>query len=289
MAIAARLRSMVRRWWPARGGSGDEEEDAPADPRALALISCVREGDLAGVRAALDDGADVDCRDWNSWTPLMWAAAGPGGRADIAALLIDRGADLEATNKIDRTALLYAARGGNVDAVRLLIDRGARTDFAEAAPNAAAVGERWTALHFAAERGHVGVLPLLMDADGSLVHARTNEGQTPLHLAARVGDRAVARLLLDRGAAADAANAHGWTPIHRAAWFSHIELTAELLSRGALITLAQNVVASHRRRRRGAPGRGPAARAPAEAPAEAAAEAVEASRQLMGQLMLQAS
>lgn len=49
-----------------------------------------------------------------------------------------------------------------------------------------------------------------------LVDERDPEGLTPLHHAADRGASGVARLLLDHGADANAADAHGQTPLHRA-------------------------------------------------------------------------
>jgi hypothetical protein len=41
-------------------------------------------------------------------------------------LLLQRGADLEATNKLGQTALMYASRNGRIDIVRLLLKKGAK-------------------------------------------------------------------------------------------------------------------------------------------------------------------
>ncbi len=54
------------------------------------------------------------------------------GQVDVAALLLDRGADVESKTKDALTALHYAARYGHLDVATLLLDRGAdiesRTD-----------------------------------------------------------------------------------------------------------------------------------------------------------------
>ena len=63
-----------------------------------------------------------------------------------------------------------------------------------------------------------------------------------------MGDDDIVHLLLEKGAAVDATNKFGWTPIHRAAWFSQVSITQCLLSKGPLITLAMNVLESHKMR-----------------------------------------
>ncbi len=53
----------------------------------------------------------------------MLAAA--RGSAAIVAMLVDRGADVNAATDFGNTALMYAAARGQVDAVRVLLQRGA--------------------------------------------------------------------------------------------------------------------------------------------------------------------
>jgi ankyrin repeat protein len=63
------------------------------------------------------------------WTPLMVAAA--LNCLDVVHGLLDRGANVNATNKEGTTALIRAANKGNTDVVRLLLDRGADVNAAE--------------------------------------------------------------------------------------------------------------------------------------------------------------
>ena len=106
--------------------------------------------------------------------------------------------------------LLQAAKQGDVEAVRSLLDGGAD-------PNEAH-GDGLTALHIAAERGHVGIAELLIDA-GAEVGAKTRIGSyTPLHLAGRGGHTDVALALLEAGSDPGAVTTNsGVTPLHLAA------------------------------------------------------------------------
>ena len=95
----------------------------------------------------------------------LWGLITRGGSAaQCAAFLDDRGSQRWADRR-DRsgyTPLLYAARGGDVDLCALLIDRGASV-------NAATPGMRQTPLHRAAQQGHARVVELLLKAGADAV------------------------------------------------------------------------------------------------------------------------
>jgi len=84
-----------------------------------------RKGDVKAVSALLDNGADVNAKDPGfscpGWTPLHWAAY--FNRPDVALLLIERGADLNAKghwNFGTWTPLQVAEKKGNTMVVRML-------------------------------------------------------------------------------------------------------------------------------------------------------------------------
>jgi hypothetical protein len=94
---------------------------AAAEP---ALVSAVRKGDAAAVRALVAAGADARASTASGWTPLMEAAA--RGRDDIARALLEAGADVDARDRVLGTALDVATQSGHPEIVRLLRGRGAR-------------------------------------------------------------------------------------------------------------------------------------------------------------------
>ena len=96
------------------------------------------------------------------------------GYRDVAELLIDRGAEVNATNDDDWTALTIAAIDGHRDVVELLIDRGADVNATD--------GQGQTALMFAANKGHRDVVELLIDR-GADVNVTDDQGQTALMIA----------------------------------------------------------------------------------------------------------
>jgi ankyrin repeat protein len=87
-------------------------------------------GDLEGVRACLQAGADPNGYDESGYCPLHWVAfRGLAGRSpvEVARLLLEAGADPNAVTKceIANSALLLACQAGAGPMARLLVDSGA--------------------------------------------------------------------------------------------------------------------------------------------------------------------
>jgi ankyrin repeat protein len=87
-----------------------------------------------------------------------------------------------------------------------------------------------TALYDAAIEGHVGIVELLLD-HGAEINAKTDDGNTPLHVA--LPHPAVVRLLLERRADVNAVNGRDRTPLHEAAQEGHLQAAKLLLDNGA--------------------------------------------------------
>lgn len=70
-----------------------------------------------------------------------------------------------------------------------------------------------TALHLAAEKGHMGIVQLLLDT-GIDINAANKDSQTCLHIAVAQDNVAMAGLLMEKGALADAKNGLGQNALH---------------------------------------------------------------------------
>jgi ankyrin repeat protein len=75
------------------------------------------------VRVLLARGANVNARSETGRTPLLIAASYPG-TVGVLRLLLDRGADIRASDAGGASALALAVRSADVEVVRFLIDRG---------------------------------------------------------------------------------------------------------------------------------------------------------------------
>jgi uncharacterized protein len=86
-----------------------------------ALMLAALRGNEDWVRRLLERGAQVNRP---GWTPLHYAAT--GSATALVALLLDKGADIEAASPNGTTPLMMAARYGNQESAVLLLSRGAK-------------------------------------------------------------------------------------------------------------------------------------------------------------------
>src|SRR5688572_14035143 len=92
-----------------------------------ALWQAARDGDTAGITAALARGADVNARSRYDVTALFFAAT--SGRLEAVKLLIARGADVNAQDTFYRSrAAEMAITNGHVDVALYLLQNGADGD-----------------------------------------------------------------------------------------------------------------------------------------------------------------
>lgn len=91
----------------------------------LTMAVCNGEKDLAAF--LLDRGADVNCQS-ETGKPLLTLAV-CNATKDLAAFLLDRGADVNYESKNGETPLTIAVRHGKIDFAHLLLDRGADVNY----------------------------------------------------------------------------------------------------------------------------------------------------------------
>ncbi|AKU15295.1 ankyrin repeat domain-containing protein [Luteipulveratus mongoliensis] len=168
-------------------------------------------GTGAIAQALLDAGAPVEGDLVDRETPLMTAAS--YGDAEVAQILIDAGADLNATAAANAggvpggTALRHAAVFGMTDVAEVLLAAGARDlvqaavdgDLADVLTPDTPEEDRVAALRMAAARGRLDIIDELVAAS-TPVDGVDRDGSTALHEAAYSGQADSVRRLLRHGA-----------------------------------------------------------------------------------------
>ena len=170
--------------------AGADVNARDADGRT-ALHPAAAKGDPRIIRTLLRSGADVNAKVAGGFnvgmTPLLFA------RTPVAAkVLLDAGADIEASDDSGSTALMYAAREGRLGLFRMLLKAGADTGVRDTLGG--------TLLTVAADSANKPkMIKELIDV-GLEVDARDNDGMTALMMAARWNSPQVVKALLEVGA-----------------------------------------------------------------------------------------
>jgi len=205
------------------------------------------------------------------WTALMYAAR--QGSLGVARVLVEAGAEVNPQDPDGTTALVLAILNGHFDTAALLVERGADPNLADTAGMAALYaavdmntlgevygrpGRKFSEQHSALDvigmlLGH-GAHPNARLTAPTLFRAHTPgegtlaAGTTPLMRAAKNGDAAAMRLLLDSGADPTLTQKNGTTALMLAAGlgrglgvFANDYATEAQMLEGAKVLLAQHV------------------------------------------------
>ena len=220
----------ILRAWIDQGGEfpdvplGVEEHapDKPLDPKTQAFLDAVRRADPSAVRKILrGDRSLANARDNGGSSALMHAAL--LGGSDVMRLLLDAGADPNAKNRRDATALLWAIT--DIRSVQLLLDRGAD-------PNVRSVEGRSPLYLAASEPAGTDIVKLLLDK-GATPDVKDLTGRTPLMAAAGIGNTETMRLLVSKGAKVNASMGSGGNALIGAAGSRNVGAVRFLIEQGA--------------------------------------------------------
>lgn len=199
--------------------------------------NAVKRGDASAIAGLVRESPELlQATDVHGKTGLHWAAE--TDQVEVARVLLDAGADLDARTTWDATPLDWAATLGSGRVAELLLSRGAPQPSLIISAALGKVELVKEALESGAERSAERV-PVAPDdhwpADSARVLGDTLS--EALFAAARNGHTAVVGLLLERGASVDAKGVFGGTGLHWAAINGHAETVAFLVDRGASLTI----------------------------------------------------
>jgi ankyrin repeat protein len=158
--------------------------------RELLEAAADNDNSVPEVRRLLKAGADVNACRFGT-TPLIIAST--MGHVQVFKELLEHGADIEAKDRIGRTALHFACANGQLAVVELLgcgVGMDANND----------------------SKGATSILGK-RKSRGADIEAKDNQGDTPLHLASSAGHFPVVKALLGGGASILAANNNGLLPV----------------------------------------------------------------------------
>jgi len=158
-----------------------------------ALIQSVNAKNLVGVRAALDEGANVNVEPAAGYTPLYRASV--NGSTEIVKELLDRGASVKfppSPLNPETSPLFLVASYGYTPVLKLLIEKGVDVNVKHGA------GGR-SPLHDAALNGRLDIVKLLVE-NGADIHAEDKNGYTPIINAAQRRKAEVVDYLMQKGA-----------------------------------------------------------------------------------------
>ena len=245
-------------------------------------------GNLTSVKILIDAGADANVVDNEGVTTMMSAAY--QGHKEIVQLLIDMKVDVNQVAFSGGTAIMFSAAGGHNETTRILIENKADVNvvvmatpeyivnvskaIAEGKEDTEPHKDGVTALHVAAQGGHIGCMELLVDA-GAVVDLADDEDITPLLNAVKgnfgaaaaylvehganpndvyidekkkthnllmdsvlVSNVDFAKLLIEKGAYVDFADDEGVTILTQAAYMGLDDVVRELINKGADTTIA---------------------------------------------------
>jgi len=150
------------------------------------------------------------------------------GHIEIVRLLIDKGININQTNKDGQNALHWACENGHNETVQLLIQKGVDTKQKDIF--------RQNALHWASRRGHKELVQLLM-GKGLDANEKDKFGKSALHWAWFYDHKEVVQLLIEKGIDIHQQNNDGQNALHWASSKGHKDVVHLLVEKGIDINL----------------------------------------------------
>lgn len=164
------------------------------------FFSAVKANDAANVSALINRGFDVNTPNSAGETGLLMAVRESSVKV-IDVLLKAPKIKIESRSAQDESPLMLAAIKGLTEVCRQLI-----------AADADVNKPGWTPLHYAATKGHLDIMNLLLE-NHAYIDAESPNGTTPLMMAAEYGTPEAVKLLLDAGADVQLKNKLGMTAL----------------------------------------------------------------------------
>lgn len=133
------------------------------------------------------------------------------GHLHLVEFLLNKGANIEARDKLLKTPLHYACENGHALVVKMLMDNNADPFEKDNCGR--------STLHYAVYSGNTDIVDLLAQHSTEIVHQKDHAGRTPLHHAVFMEANQVLMIskLLDYGSDINSLDSDRRTPLHHAA------------------------------------------------------------------------
>ncbi|XP_055377214.1 protein TANC2 isoform X2 [Condylostylus longicornis] len=188
-----------------------------------ALIAASKNGCLETVSVLLSRGANVDAKNKLSQTALILAIK--EGHLAVVERLIQYEADIEqCENEASKTSLMIASEEGHLDIIEFLVERGVDLERQDK--------DGLTALSWACLRGRYNVVKFLIDKGCRQDHV-DKIGRTILDLAAYQGSSNLVQYLIENGAKIEHLDINNMRPLDRAIACRNVNVVQIFLKRGA--------------------------------------------------------
>ena len=183
---------------------GAEINATDTNGRTALMIACAK-GNSDAINTLLEAGADPKITDADGETCLYYAVDGCCSK-EVLQIIINHGADVNATNTNNVTALMTAYKKSNADAICVFLNAGASRDVV--------VADRNICFHDAVSRAFSKEVLQAMISHGSDVNSTNTNNVTPLMMACQKGNIDVISVLLTAGSNPNLANDDGDTWLH---------------------------------------------------------------------------
>lgn len=192
----------------------------------LMLAIDTGKADITQIDSLIDQQHDLNVQEpSHRYTALHIAVL--KNRYQIVAALLRHHADANTHSTMDETPLRSALLSGRSDIAMLLVTNGADPNVHDRCDHG------FTPLHACAGKIKDPDLLKLLIAHHAEVNIRSDDGETPLHVAANFDNVDNATTLLNCGAAVNAQDDIGMTPLDLAAFYGNTDMISFLLAHHA--------------------------------------------------------
>ncbi|NIP28611.1 MAG: hypothetical protein GWN67_28130 [Phycisphaerae bacterium] len=221
-----------------------QQNSVPENGLLQNLHKAAAQNNIKKIKLLLSDGADVNLKDNDGYTPLFYAIW--QRNVDMANLFISHRAEVNLFDETNSTPLHYAVWSADMDMIKLLVEKGADInagDRKDKTPLQYAIGHMkgnlvdlllagetmYPTLHLSAAKGDLAGIKSFIEK-GINIDEKDTIGWTPFLWAASTGRINVCQFLISKGDNVNAKNQDGVTPLHVACLFGQKDV-AKLLIR----------------------------------------------------------